>query len=203
MSTPSADSHIIALHQALIPNWISPAFSKFVDATRALVDELANITTTRDGKEEMVRCEEIFRQICWLEERFWPDVNGMGEENENESARLGAQVGIGAMNNSTFTGPMNQNMNGPMSNNTMGSQMSGQMNSSGMNGPMNSSGMNNSMSNAINNAQMNGSRINGTMNNTQMNNSNMTNSSMDDSDGTPGPSSNNGFTQMSQMTQGS
>jgi hypothetical protein len=203
MSTPSADSHIIALHQALIPNWTSPAFSKFVDATRALVDELANITTTRDGKEEMVRCEEIFRQVCWLEERFWPDVNGMGEETESGSARLGAQVGIGGINNSTFTGPMNQNMNGPMSNNTMGSQMSGQMNNSGMNGPMNSSSMNNSMSNAISNAQMNGPRINGAMNNTQMNNSNMTNSPMDDSDSTPGPSSNNGFTQMSQMAQGS
>jgi hypothetical protein len=202
MSTPSADSHIIALHQALIPNWTSPAFSKFVDATRALVDELANITTTRDGKEEMVRCEEIFRQICWLEERFWPDVNGMGEETESGSTRL-AQVGIGAINNSTFTGPMNQNMNGPMSNNTMGSQMSGQMNNSGMNGPMNSSGMNSSMSNAISNAQMNGPRINGAMNNTQMNNSNMTNSPMDDSDSTPGPSSNNGFTQMGQMAQGS
>lgn len=35
----------------------------------------------------MLRCEEVFRQICWLEERFWPDVDGMGEEDE--SARMG------------------------------------------------------------------------------------------------------------------
>lgn len=92
LSTPSTDNHIVALHQALIPNWTSPAFAKFVDATRALVDELANSTTTRDGKEEMIRCEELFRQICWLEERFWPDVDGMGEEDE--SARLaGSNIG--------------------------------------------------------------------------------------------------------------
>jgi hypothetical protein len=197
MSTPSADSHIVALHQALIPNWTSPAFSKFVDATRALVDELANITTTRDGKEEMARCEEIFRQICWLEERFWPDVNGMGEENE--STRLGAQVGIGSMDNNTFTGPMTRNMNGPMSNNNnMASQMNGQLNNSGMNGPINPNGMNSSMANAINN----GPSMNGSMNNARMNGS-MDNSQMNDSDSTPGPSNNNGFTQMSQMTQGS
>lgn len=87
LSTPSSDAHIMALHQALIPNWTSPAFAKFVDATRSLVDELANSTTAPNGKEEMSRCEELFRQICWLEERFWPDVDGMGEEDE--TARLG------------------------------------------------------------------------------------------------------------------
>ena len=81
----------MALHQALIPNWTSPAFSKFVDATRVLVDELANTTTSPNGKEEMLRCEEVFRQICWLEERFWPDVDGMGEEDE--SARLAGGAG--------------------------------------------------------------------------------------------------------------
>ncbi|KAH4041998.1 hypothetical protein HBH98_023170 [Parastagonospora nodorum] len=184
MSTPSADSHIVALHQALIPNWTSPAFSKFVDATRALVDELANITTTRDGKEEMVRCEEIFRQICWLEERFWPDVNGMGEETE--TARLGPQNGIGTMDNATFNGPISQNMNGPMGSSTMGSQMTG---------PMNPNGMNNSMANAINNGPSMNGAMNGGMHNSRINGS--------DSDSTPGPNSNNGFTQMSQIAQGS
>ena len=39
----------------------------------------------------MMRCDQVFRQICWLEERFWPDVDGMGEEDE--SSRL--QVGLG------------------------------------------------------------------------------------------------------------
>jgi hypothetical protein len=39
----------------------------------------------------MSRCEEIFRQMCWLEERFWPDVDSMGENNE--SARMGPRIG--------------------------------------------------------------------------------------------------------------
>ncbi|KAJ4364168.1 hypothetical protein N0V83_009623 [Neocucurbitaria cava] len=153
LSTPSNDSHIIALHQALIPNWTSPAFHKFVDATRALVDELANNTTTRDGKEEMVRCEEIFRQICWLEQRFWPDVNGMGEENENP--RLGP--GLGPMGASIDSG-----MNGGM-NNQMASGMAGpSMSSNGMNG--NGMGALNNMNGSMNgpmSAGMNGPGVNG------------------------------------------
>jgi len=127
LSTPSTENHIVALHQALIPNWTSPAFSKFVDATRALVDELANITTAHDGKEEMLRCEEIFRQICWLEERFWPDVDGMGEEDE--TARL-ASAGLGPLN--PGVGGMDNGMSGP--------SMSGSMDGSGP--VMNNAGMN-------------------------------------------------------------
>jgi hypothetical protein len=124
-----------------------------------LVDELANITTTRDGKEEMQRCEEIFRQICWLEERFWPDVDGMGEEDD--SARLGPGLGpIGAMNNG-----MNGSMNGPMS-----APMAGPM-SGPMHGPMNGSNMNGPNMNGpnINGPNMNGSNMNGPMNGGSMN----------------------------------
>ncbi|KAF2119519.1 hypothetical protein BDV96DRAFT_347901 [Lophiotrema nucula] len=145
LSTPSTDSHIVALHQALIPNWTSPAFAKFVDASRSLVDELANITTTRDGKEEMDRCEEIFKQICWLAERFWPDVDGMGEEDE--SGRLGAGMGgmqvgpgVAALENAMNGLPNGPTMNG-LSNGPMGAQMSSQM-SSQMNNQMNTQGMN-------------------------------------------------------------
>lgn len=136
LPTPSNESHIIALHQALIPNWTSPAFSKFVDATRALVDELANITTTRDGKEEMVRCEEIFRQICWLEERFWPDVDGMGEQDE--SARLGPVMGpMGAGINNGMNSGMNASINTGMNNTMQGPGMNGMNNMNpSMNGPM-------------------------------------------------------------------
>ncbi|KAF2755459.1 heme oxygenase-like protein [Pseudovirgaria hyperparasitica] len=92
LSTPSTETHVVALHQAFIPNWTSPAFAKFVEATRGLADELANATVS-NGKEEMLRCEEVFKQICWLAERFWPDVDGMGEEDE--SGRLGAGLGGG------------------------------------------------------------------------------------------------------------
>ncbi|OCK83941.1 heme oxygenase-like protein [Lepidopterella palustris CBS 459.81] len=108
LSTPSTETHIVALHQALIPNWTAAAFSKFVDATRGLVDELANTTNTPNGKEEMLRCEEVFRQICWLEERFWPDVDGMGEEDE--SARLASGGGLGPMGNSV--GPLGAGLGG-------------------------------------------------------------------------------------------
>lgn len=55
------------------------------------MDELANISTEANGKEMMQRCDQVFRQVCWLEERFWPDVDGMGEEDD--SSRL--QVGLG------------------------------------------------------------------------------------------------------------
>ncbi|KAH7066268.1 hypothetical protein BKA63DRAFT_454006 [Paraphoma chrysanthemicola] len=184
MSTPSSDSHIVALHQALIPNWTSPAFSKFVDATRALVDELANITTTRDGKEEMVRCEEIFKQICWLEERFWPDVDGMGEEDE--TARLGPAA-LGGLDGANFAGPMNQSMT-PLNSQSLTGQMSGQMSGQGMNGQMNGP-----MTNGMNGPNMNGPPMNGNMNSSQMN----------ANDGTPGSEGPTNFGPMGQMTQSS
>ncbi|KAF2404118.1 heme oxygenase-like protein [Trichodelitschia bisporula] len=104
---PTTENHIAALHQALIPNWTSPAFSKFVDACRTLVDELANTSTSTNGKEEMLRCEQIFRQVCWLEEQFWPDVDGMGEEDE--TGRLG--VGL-SVNGSQAPEPAPFSMNG-------------------------------------------------------------------------------------------
>ncbi|KAF2090373.1 heme oxygenase-like protein, partial [Saccharata proteae CBS 121410] len=144
LSTPSSESHIVALHQSLIPNWTSAPFSKFVDACRTLVDELANTTEGRNGKEEMQRCEQLFDQVCWLEERFWPDVDGMGEEDESSQARLApghahshshshshsASMGMGGGMPNGMNGPMNNGMNNGMGN--------------GMN-----SGMNNNMSNSI------------------------------------------------------
>ncbi|KAF2800293.1 heme oxygenase-like protein [Melanomma pulvis-pyrius CBS 109.77] len=191
LSTPSTENHIVALHQALIPNWTSPAFSKFVDATRALVDELANITTAHDGKEEMVRCEEIFRQICWLEERFWPDVDGMGEEDE--TARLGPAglgplgAGVGDMDNGMNT----PSMNGPGMN---GSMNGPGMNASGMTGPVMNNGMGNSNMNApgMNNSGMNGPSMNNSMNNA-MNNAAMNGSGMNGGDRTPASDGRNSF----------
>jgi hypothetical protein len=78
----SNENHINALHQALIPNWTSPAFSKFVDACRSIVDEVANSMTTGNGREEMVRCEQTFKQALWLWKGIWPEINGMGESDE-------------------------------------------------------------------------------------------------------------------------
>lgn len=87
-SSLSNDAHINALHQALIPNWTSPAFSKFVDACRSIVDEVANAMTTGNGREEMMRCEQTFKQALWLWRGIWPEVNGMGESDD-----FGAAVG--------------------------------------------------------------------------------------------------------------
>ena len=81
-SSSSNEAHINALHQALIPNWTSPAFSKFVDACRSIVDEVANSMTSGNGREEMLRCEQTFKQALWLWKGIWPKVNGMGESDE-------------------------------------------------------------------------------------------------------------------------
>lgn len=83
----NTDSHNAALHQSLIPNWTSPAFAKFVDACRAVVDELANAQTSGNGREEMTRCEGAWKQVLWLWEKSWPEVDGMGEEDESAAGQ--------------------------------------------------------------------------------------------------------------------
>lgn len=108
-SSSNSDSHINALQQALIPNWTSPAFSKFVDACRAIVDELANAQTSGNGREEMQRCESVFKQQLWIWARLWPEVNGMGEEeglaaererlNHSTTPASGGKKANGANNN--------------------------------------------------------------------------------------------------------
>ncbi|KAF2996226.1 hypothetical protein E8E13_002920 [Curvularia kusanoi] len=192
LTTPSSDNHIVALHQALIPNWTSPAFNKFVDATRALVDELANTTTARDGKEEMQRCDEIFRQICWLEQRFWPEVNSMGEESDDAQ-----------LNRPTNVGPMGAVPNHGMSNNSVNNPQFGGQNVN--NGPLNAGRMNNTpVNNNMGNSasgpvgpQMNRQSMSRpmvgsqSMNGQNMSNQNMSGQGMDSStmngdDGTPG-----------------
>ena len=85
-SSLSNEAHINALHQALIPNWTSLAFSKFVDACRSIVDEVANSMTTGNGREEMMRCEQTFKQAFWLWKGIWPEVNDMGELYDQASA---------------------------------------------------------------------------------------------------------------------
>jgi thiaminase len=97
LAHPTTEPHIAALHQSLIPNWTAPAFYKFVDACRALVDELANSTTSPNGREEMARCEQVFRQICWIQERFWPDVDGMGEEDERGAHGHNSSLSAGGL----------------------------------------------------------------------------------------------------------
>lgn len=133
LSTPSNEPHIVALHQQLIPNWTSAPFSKFVDACRSLVDELANTTTSPNGKEEMMRCEQLFEHVCWLEERFWPDVDGMGEEDE--SARLATHGGHHSASGAAHTHPTHS-MTGGVGGGLGGSSTPGIGMSGGMNSAM-------------------------------------------------------------------
>ena len=74
--------HTTAISESLIPNWTSAGFSKFVDACKAIVDELANAQTTGNGVRELTNAEQVFSQILWLWKQIWPEVNGMGEEED-------------------------------------------------------------------------------------------------------------------------
>jgi hypothetical protein len=44
----------------------------------------------------MERCEAVFRQVCWLTARSWPEVDGMGEEDEAAASRLGLTTATAA-----------------------------------------------------------------------------------------------------------
>ncbi|EPS42430.1 hypothetical protein H072_3604 [Dactylellina haptotyla CBS 200.50] len=60
------------LKRVFIPNWTSEEFGVFVDTLGTLVDEIAEAEGVAVGGEEWRRCEEIWRQVLSLEERFWP-----------------------------------------------------------------------------------------------------------------------------------
>jgi len=80
---PATDkAHITALHEAFIQNWTSPNFSRFVDACKSIVDELANAQTSGNGMTEMRACERVFKQVTWLWTQTWPEVDGMGEKED-------------------------------------------------------------------------------------------------------------------------
>ena len=64
-----------ALRAELIPNWTSKEFGEFVETITGAVDRLWEIEVGRVGKRVVERrAEEVWAQILWLEERFWPDV---------------------------------------------------------------------------------------------------------------------------------
>ncbi|TKA75085.1 hypothetical protein B0A55_05597 [Friedmanniomyces simplex] len=78
--------HITALHDAFIQNWTSANFVRFVSACKSIVDEVANAQTTGNGKTEMTACERRFRQAIAMWGQIWPEVDGMGEEEEPADA---------------------------------------------------------------------------------------------------------------------
>lgn len=60
------------LHTELIPNWTCDEFEEFVVEIGVLLDELAGGVT--EGSTEWVKCEQLWEQVLWAEENFWPKV---------------------------------------------------------------------------------------------------------------------------------
>ena len=64
-----------ALRKEFIPNWTNDEFGDFVHQLGALVNELAEAENERGSlDEEKRRCDEVWRQVLWLEAAFWPAV---------------------------------------------------------------------------------------------------------------------------------
>ncbi|KAK6536422.1 hypothetical protein TWF281_000659 [Arthrobotrys megalospora] len=57
-----------------IPNWTSEDFKGFVDTLEELVNGIVEEEGVEKGSEIWRRCEEVWRQVLWLEEGFWPDL---------------------------------------------------------------------------------------------------------------------------------
>ncbi|KAJ5174524.1 uncharacterized protein N7482_000401 [Penicillium canariense] len=62
-----------ALREKFIPNWSSVEFEGFVDRIGDVLDQMAEQTKGVEEAELLrSRCLEWWRQVVWLEERFWP-----------------------------------------------------------------------------------------------------------------------------------
>lgn len=60
--------------RVFIPNWTSKDFKGFVDKLESLVNGLVKEEDFDGGDPEWQRCIEVWRQVLWVEERFWPEV---------------------------------------------------------------------------------------------------------------------------------
>ncbi|KAJ9410930.1 hypothetical protein DTO045G8_1251 [Paecilomyces variotii] len=64
-----------ALRKEFIPNWSSDEFEEFVVLIRDAMDELAGkLKGVEEIERERGKCLGWWRQVLWLEERFWPNV---------------------------------------------------------------------------------------------------------------------------------
>lgn len=63
-----------ALHCEFIPNWTSDGFGDFVLQIGNLVNELA-ILEEKEDPQRRTRCAEVWKQVLWLEARFWPPLD--------------------------------------------------------------------------------------------------------------------------------
>ena len=71
-----ADADSGALRQKFIPNWSSSDFEAFVNRIGEVVDEMAiQIKGAEEAEKMREHCLDWWRQVVWLEEKFWPDVH--------------------------------------------------------------------------------------------------------------------------------
>lgn len=62
-----------ALREKFIPNWSSVEFEQFVNRIGDVLDQMAGEIKGAEEVEAMrARCLEWWKQVVWLEERFWP-----------------------------------------------------------------------------------------------------------------------------------
>ncbi|EAW09767.1 putative transcription regulator PAB1642 [Aspergillus clavatus NRRL 1] len=72
---PEDDADGGALRRRFIPNWTSAEFEAFVTRIGDVVDDLAAEVKGAEEREALLgRCVQWWRQVLWLEERFWPVV---------------------------------------------------------------------------------------------------------------------------------
>lgn len=72
---PEEDADGGALRKKFIPNWSSAEFEGFVDRIGDVLDGMAEqIKGAGEAEEMRRRCLEWWRQVVWLEERFWPHI---------------------------------------------------------------------------------------------------------------------------------
>lgn len=68
-----ADADGGALREKFIPNWSSVEFEQFVNRIGDVLDQMAGEIKGAGEVEVMrARCLEWWKQVVWLEERFWP-----------------------------------------------------------------------------------------------------------------------------------
>lgn len=64
-----------ALRGYFIPSWTSAEFEAFVGRIAGVVDGLDAAVKGAEHKEDLLgRCRGWWRQVLWLEKRFWPEV---------------------------------------------------------------------------------------------------------------------------------
>ncbi|KAI2792737.1 hypothetical protein POX_b02779 [Penicillium oxalicum] len=73
--TENRDADGGALRDRFIPNWSSREFEEFVNRIGDVLDEMVGSFKGAEEAEGIrVRCLDWWRQVVWLEERFWPSM---------------------------------------------------------------------------------------------------------------------------------